>query len=135
MLFKLAKCKLTNVLDVLAEQDLGNVFVYTHWQSTEIDDFLDATIPEIHRTSQAGSVLYLKSLDLPDIDILKFDFLDAPSCKNLFLSGVRCLLYSFLQKQWIGGLSCTNCCFSLWKQNSKTVLSRSSSEFRRFHEV
>nr|GEW93089.1 probable pre-mRNA-splicing factor ATP-dependent RNA helicase DEAH4 [Tanacetum cinerariifolium] len=27
----------------------------------------------------AGSVLYLKSLDLPDIDILKFDFLDAPS--------------------------------------------------------
>lgn len=55
------------------------------------DDFLDATVPEIQRTSLAGSVLYLKSLDLPDIDILKFDFLDAPSCKNSFLSGVRCI--------------------------------------------
>ncbi|CAN8304073.1 unnamed protein product [Cochlearia groenlandica] len=47
------------------------------------DDFLDATIPEIQRTSLAGSVLYLKSLDLPDIDILKFDFLDAPSSESL----------------------------------------------------
>lgn len=56
------------------------------------DDFLDATIPEIQRTSLAGSVLYLKSLNLPDIDILNFDFLDAPSCKNLYLSAVRCLL-------------------------------------------
>ncbi|GJS10570.1 probable pre-mRNA-splicing factor ATP-dependent RNA helicase DEAH4 isoform X1, partial [Tanacetum coccineum] len=28
------------------------------------------------------AVLYLKSLDLPDIDILKFDFLDAPSRKS-----------------------------------------------------
>lgn len=52
------------------------------------DDLLDATIPEIQRTSLAGSVLYLKSLDLPDIDILKFDFLDAPSCKYRFLSGL-----------------------------------------------
>lgn len=47
------------------------------------DEFLDATIPEIQRTSLAGSVLYLKSLDLPDIDILKFDFLDAPSVESL----------------------------------------------------
>ncbi|CAA7043469.1 unnamed protein product [Microthlaspi erraticum] len=47
------------------------------------DDFLDATVPEIQRTSLAGSVLYLKSLDLPDIDILKFDFLDAPSSESL----------------------------------------------------
>lgn len=47
------------------------------------DDLLDATIPEIQRTSLAGSVLYLKSLDLPDIDILKFDFLDAPSSESL----------------------------------------------------
>ncbi|KAG8383282.1 hypothetical protein BUALT_Bualt05G0168300 [Buddleja alternifolia] len=47
------------------------------------DDFLDATIPEIQRSSLAGSVLYLKSLDLPDIDILKFDFLDPPSSEAL----------------------------------------------------
>lgn len=47
------------------------------------DDFLDATVPEIQRTSLAGSVLYLKSLDLPDIDILKFDFLDPPSPESL----------------------------------------------------
>ncbi|XVF85212.1 hypothetical protein PTKIN_Ptkin17bG0099900 [Pterospermum kingtungense] len=47
------------------------------------DDFLDATVPEIQRSSLAGSVLYLKSLDLPDIDILKFDFLDPPSTESL----------------------------------------------------
>ncbi|KAL3504437.1 hypothetical protein ACH5RR_034278 [Cinchona calisaya] len=47
------------------------------------DDFLDVTIPEIQRSSLAGSVLYLKSLDLPDIDILKFDFLDPPSYESL----------------------------------------------------
>ncbi|KVH97856.1 AAA+ ATPase domain-containing protein [Cynara cardunculus var. scolymus] len=47
------------------------------------DDLLDATVPEIQRSSLAGSVLYLKSLDLPDIDILKFDFLDAPSSETL----------------------------------------------------
>lgn len=46
------------------------------------DNFLDATVPEIQRSSLAGSVLYLKSLDLPDIDILKFDFLDPPSCMD-----------------------------------------------------
>ncbi|KAL3504442.1 hypothetical protein ACH5RR_034283 [Cinchona calisaya] len=43
------------------------------------DDFLDVTIPEIQRSSLAESVLYLKSLELPDIDIPKFDFLDPPS--------------------------------------------------------
>ncbi|XP_052185783.1 probable pre-mRNA-splicing factor ATP-dependent RNA helicase DEAH4 isoform X2 [Diospyros lotus] len=47
------------------------------------EEFVDATIPEIQRTSLAGSVLYLKSLDLPDIDILKFDFLDPPSFESL----------------------------------------------------
>ncbi|CAA2986277.1 probable pre-mRNA-splicing factor ATP-dependent RNA helicase DEAH4 isoform X1 [Olea europaea var. sylvestris] len=47
------------------------------------DDFLDATIPEIQRSSLAGTVLYLKSLDLPDINILKFDFLDPPSSESL----------------------------------------------------
>ncbi|VAH94346.1 unnamed protein product [Triticum turgidum subsp. durum] len=46
-------------------------------------EFLEATIPEIQRTSLAGSVLYLKSLNLPDIDILKFDFLDPPSRESL----------------------------------------------------
>nr|GEZ23481.1 probable pre-mRNA-splicing factor ATP-dependent RNA helicase DEAH4 [Tanacetum cinerariifolium] len=33
--------------------------------------------------TRPGNVLYLKSLDLPDIDILKFDFLDAPSPESL----------------------------------------------------
>ncbi|PON82810.1 RNA helicase family protein [Trema orientale] len=47
------------------------------------DEFLDVTIPEIQRSSLAGSVLYLKSLDLQDIDILKFDFLDPPSPESL----------------------------------------------------
>lgn len=47
------------------------------------DDFLDVTVPEIQRSSLAGSVLYLKSLDLPDIDILMFDFLDSPSYESL----------------------------------------------------
>ncbi|XP_020229859.1 probable pre-mRNA-splicing factor ATP-dependent RNA helicase DEAH4 [Cajanus cajan] len=47
------------------------------------DEFLDVTVPEIQRSSLAGSVLYLKSLDLPDIDILKFDFLDPPSTESL----------------------------------------------------
>lgn len=43
------------------------------------EDLMGATVPEIQRSSLAGTVLYLKSLDLPDIDILKFDFLDPPS--------------------------------------------------------
>lgn len=46
------------------------------------DEFFDVTVPEIQRSSLAGSVLYLKSLDLSDINILKFDFLDPPSCKK-----------------------------------------------------
>lgn len=45
------------------------------------EELLDVTVPEIQRSSLAGSVLYLKSLDLPDIDILRFDFLDPPTCK------------------------------------------------------
>lgn len=47
------------------------------------EELLDVTVPEIQRSSLAGSVLYLKSLDLPDIDILKFDFLDPPSFESL----------------------------------------------------
>lgn len=47
------------------------------------DEFLDVTVPEIQRSSLAGSVLYLKSLDLSDIDILRFDFLDSPSYGSL----------------------------------------------------
>ncbi|XP_020588625.1 probable pre-mRNA-splicing factor ATP-dependent RNA helicase DEAH4 isoform X2 [Phalaenopsis equestris] len=47
------------------------------------EEFLDATVPEIQRSSLAGSVLYLKSLNLPDIDILNFDFLDPPSRESL----------------------------------------------------
>ncbi|OVA15404.1 Helicase [Macleaya cordata] len=48
-----------------------------------LEEFSDVTVPEIQRSSLAGSVLYLKSLDLPDIDILKFDFLDPPSRESL----------------------------------------------------
>ncbi|XP_024956794.1 probable pre-mRNA-splicing factor ATP-dependent RNA helicase DEAH4 isoform X3 [Citrus sinensis] len=47
------------------------------------DEFLDVTVPEIQRSSLAGSVLYLKSLDLSDINVLKFDFLDPPSSESL----------------------------------------------------
>lgn len=54
------------------------------------DDFLDATVPEIQRSSLAGAVLYLKSLDLPDMDILNFDFLDPPSGKG-------CILFEYLE--------------------------------------
>ncbi|KAL9225588.1 hypothetical protein vseg_001493 [Gypsophila vaccaria] len=48
-----------------------------------LEEFMEAAVPEIQRTSLAGSVLYLKSLDLPDIDILTFDFLDPPSYESL----------------------------------------------------
>lgn len=47
------------------------------------DEFLDVTVPEIQRSSLTGSVLYLKSLDLSDINVLKFDFLDPPSSESL----------------------------------------------------
>ncbi|ONK77742.1 uncharacterized protein A4U43_C02F10070, partial [Asparagus officinalis] len=47
------------------------------------EELLDATVPEIQRSSLAGSVLYLKSLNLSDFDILKFDFLDPPSRESL----------------------------------------------------
>lgn len=57
------------------------------------EEFLAATIPEIQRSSLAGTVLYLKSLDLSDIDILKFDFLDPPSSKMAYL--FRFILYAF----------------------------------------
>lgn len=57
--------------------------LYTH--SVYQEEFLDATVPEILRSSLAGTVLYLKSLDLPDLDILTFDFLDSPSRKQIVL--------------------------------------------------
>ncbi|KAJ4795519.1 RNA helicase family protein [Rhynchospora pubera] len=47
------------------------------------EDFLDATMPEIQRSSLAATVLYLKSLNIQDIDILNFDFLDPPSRESL----------------------------------------------------
>ncbi|XVE92183.1 hypothetical protein REPUB_Repub01dG0075100 [Reevesia pubescens] len=47
------------------------------------DEFLDVTVPKIQRSSLVGRVLYLKSLDLPDIDILKFYFLDPLSTESL----------------------------------------------------
>ncbi|KAF9599639.1 hypothetical protein IFM89_001585 [Coptis chinensis] len=47
------------------------------------EELPEVTVQEIQRSSLAGSVLYLKSLDVPDIDILTFDFLDAPSRESL----------------------------------------------------
>ncbi|KAI3895007.1 hypothetical protein MKW92_036794, partial [Papaver armeniacum] len=47
------------------------------------EDFCEVTIPEIQRSSLAGCVLYLKSLALPGMDVLKFDFLDPPSRDSL----------------------------------------------------
>ena len=41
-------------------------------------DFTDATEPEIQRTSLVNVVLYLKALELEDMDVLRFDFLDRP---------------------------------------------------------
>jgi len=41
-------------------------------------DFADATEPEIQRTSLVNVVLYLKSLEMEDMDVLRFDFLDRP---------------------------------------------------------
>lgn len=41
------------------------------------------TVPEIQRSSLTGAVLHLKSLDLQDINVLQFDFLDAPSRASL----------------------------------------------------
>ncbi|CAM6127162.1 unnamed protein product [Calypogeia fissa] len=46
-------------------------------------ELLRVTVPEIQRLSLAGTVLHLKSLELPDIDILHFDFLDPPSKEAL----------------------------------------------------
>jgi ATP-dependent RNA helicase DHX8/PRP22 len=36
------------------------------------------TLPEIQRSSLTGAVLHLKSLRLPGLDVLHFDFLDPP---------------------------------------------------------
>ncbi|KAK9117502.1 hypothetical protein Sjap_016449 [Stephania japonica] len=47
------------------------------------EELPEVTVPEIQRSSLAGSVLYLKSLALLDVDILKFDFLDPPSRESL----------------------------------------------------
>ncbi|KAI3880903.1 hypothetical protein MKX03_032728 [Papaver bracteatum] len=47
------------------------------------EDFCEVTVPEIQRSSLAGCVLYLKSLGLSGMDVLKFDFLDPPSRDSL----------------------------------------------------
>lgn len=39
-------------------------------------------MPEIQRTSLAGTVLYLKTLPVP-VDVLRFDFLDRPDEEQL----------------------------------------------------
>ncbi|KAH7439835.1 hypothetical protein KP509_04G078700 [Ceratopteris richardii] len=41
------------------------------------------TMPEIQRSSLAGAVLHLKSLDLKDINVLEFEYLDPPSRSSL----------------------------------------------------
>ena len=83
------------------------------------DEFLDVTVPEIQRSSLAGTVLYLKSLDLPDIDILKFDFLDPPLCKKAFhlkIHLLACFIYFYatiLCPSWISTFF-----FSIWSPTS-----------------
>lgn len=47
--------------------------------STYEHELLATTVPEIQRSSLTGAVLHLKSLDLPNLDILRFDFIDQPS--------------------------------------------------------
>lgn len=47
------------------------------------EEFLPATVPEIQRSSLTGAVLHLKFLDLPNLDILHFDFIDPPSRESL----------------------------------------------------
>eukprot|EP00249_Psilotum_nudum_P003089 c16414_g1_i1 orf=285-2411(+) len=44
-----------------------------------LNEFPAVTVPEIQRSSLNSAVLHLKSLELPDIDVLQFDFLDPPS--------------------------------------------------------
>lgn len=41
------------------------------------------TVPEIQRSSLTGAVLHLKSLDLKDVNVLDFEFLDPPSRASL----------------------------------------------------
>lgn len=41
------------------------------------------TVPEIQRSSLTGAVLHLKSLDLKDVNVLDFEFLDPPSRNSL----------------------------------------------------
>lgn len=47
------------------------------------EEFLPATVPEIQRSSLTGAVLHLKFLDLPNLDILHFDFIDPPLRESL----------------------------------------------------
>ncbi|XP_073395276.1 probable pre-mRNA-splicing factor ATP-dependent RNA helicase DEAH4 [Physcomitrium patens] len=47
------------------------------------EEFLPATVPEIQRSSLTGAVLHLKFLDLPNVDILHFDFIDPPLRESL----------------------------------------------------
>lgn len=51
----------------------------------------DVTPPEIQRTSLVGAVLYLKSLQLPGLDVLDFGFLDPPAQEVLEVG------------RWVGG--------------------------------
>ncbi|XP_002962098.2 probable pre-mRNA-splicing factor ATP-dependent RNA helicase DEAH4 [Selaginella moellendorffii] len=46
-------------------------------------DFPAVTVPEIQRSSLAGALLHLKSLEIPNLDVLNFEYLDAPSVASL----------------------------------------------------
>ena len=46
-------------------------------------ELLQATIPEIQRSSLATAVLHLKTLELIDTDIFNFEFLYQPSYESL----------------------------------------------------
>lgn len=58
-----------------------HLFRYTH--SHPSSPARRPSPPEIQRTSLVGAVLYLKSLALPGLDVLRFDFLDPPAQEAL----------------------------------------------------
>ncbi len=74
--------------------------------STYEHELLATTVPEIQHSSLTGAVLHLKSLDLPNLDILRFDFIDQPSsmsCCNPGYSFSSILAY----QKASDGISCS----------------------------
>lgn len=71
--------------------------------STYEHELLATTVPEIQRSSLTGAVLHLKFLDLPNLDILHFDFIDQPSGTWFFLTFL--ILGGYICDKSINGFS------------------------------